>query len=331
VLALAREGIAFDRSAVLLQSPEEYRGRLEEAFARAGRAEFNLARGAVRPDPAGPVGPPAAQPRASPLSALYLSLGESPDATPEGTSPEAAPRGDRCRRYLWRWMRLTIVFETLYHALMQRFKRNQIEQAISRMFNRQAVEPSIELRTRLKRLLETDRALSSGGGDPDMAHFAFFSSDAPGSGVEVWFSAYEAFALLTAWRLLEHGWPQATAVSILRQVRPQLEREHARILKLDPEQIFDQKKIREKAKPGSLAVNTTDPVFLVIASMQGDPRDSASTTRLIKICRGEEELMPMLRREVGLSATTFELVAAAHVLQIRLGETAPSKRGRGSS
>jgi hypothetical protein len=228
--------------------------------------------------------------------------------------------------------RLTFVFETLYHALMQRFKRNQIEQAISRMFNRQAVEPSTELRTRLKRLLETDRALgySSDGGDPDMAHFAFFSSDAPGSGVEVWFSAYEAFALLTAWRLLEHGWPQATAVSILRQVRPQLQREHAQILKLDPEQIFDQKKIREKAKPGSLAVNTTDPVFLVIASMQGHPRDSASTTRLIKICRGEE-LMPMLRREVGLSATTFELVAAAHVLQIRLGETEPSKRGRGSS
>jgi hypothetical protein len=210
---------------------------------------------------------------------------------------------------------------------MQRFKRNQIEQAISRMFNRQAVESSTELRTRLKRLLETDRAL----GDPDMAHFAFFSSDAPGSGVEVWFSAYEAFALLMAWRLLEHGWPQATAVSILRQVRPQLEREHARILKLDPEQIFDQKKIREKAKPGSLAVNTTDPVFLVIASMEGHPRDSASTTRLIKICRGEEELMPMLRREVGLSATTFELVAAAHVLQIRLRETEPSKRGRGSS
>ena len=213
---------------------------------------------------------------------------------------------------------------------MQRFKRNQIEQAISRMFNRQAVEPSTELRTRLKRLLETDRALgySSGGGDPEMAHFAFFSSDAPGSGVEVWFSAYEAFALLTAWRLLEHGWPQATAVSMLRQVRPQLEREHRRILKLDLEQIFDQKKIGEKAKPGSLAVNTTDPVFLVIASMQGHP---ASSTRWIKICRGEEELMPMLRREVGLSATTFELVAAAHVLQVRLGETEPSKRGRGSS
>jgi hypothetical protein len=211
---------------------------------------------------------------------------------------------------------------------MREFKRNQIEEAISRMFNRQAVEPSTELRTRLKRLLETDRALgySSGGGDPK-THFAFFSSDAPGSGIEVWFSAYEAFALLTAWRLLEHGWPQATAVSILRQVRPQLEREHARILKLDPEQIFDQKKIREKAQPGSLAFDTTNPVFLVIASMQGHPREKP----LIKICRSEEELMRMLRREVGLSATTFELAAAAHVLQNRLGETAPSKRGRGSS
>jgi hypothetical protein len=225
-----------------------------------------------------------------------------------------------------------IAFETHYHALMREFKRNQIEEAISRMFSRQSAEPSTELRTRLKRLLETDRALGyRPGSDPEMGHFAFFSSNAPGSGIEVWFSAYEAFALLTAWRLLEHGWPQATAVSILRQVRQQLEREHARILKLDRERIFDQKKIREMAKPGSLALETTDPVFLVIASMQGLSRDSSSTIRVIKICRGEEELMRMLRREVGLSATTFELAAAAHVLQNRLGETAPSKRGRGSS
>ena len=36
VLALAHEGVAFDRIAVLLRSPEEYRAHLEEAFARAG-------------------------------------------------------------------------------------------------------------------------------------------------------------------------------------------------------------------------------------------------------------------------------------------------------
>jgi len=52
VLALAREGIAFDRIAVLLRSPQEYRSHLEEAFARANVPTY-FARGAVRPDPAG--------------------------------------------------------------------------------------------------------------------------------------------------------------------------------------------------------------------------------------------------------------------------------------
>jgi len=216
---------------------------------------------------------------------------------------------------------------------MQQFKRNQVEEAISLMFAPHSAEPSTELRTRLKRLLETDRNLGRNprSSDPEKSHFAFFSSEAPGSGVEIWFSAYEAFALLAAWRLLEHGWPQASAVAILRQIRPRLEREHARILKMDPAQIFDQKRIRSTLKAGSPVLDTTNPVFLMIASMQGHPRDSAATTRSIDICHGEQELMPLLRREVGQSATIYELVTAAHVLQVRLAETEPSKRGRGSS
>jgi hypothetical protein len=52
VLALARDGIPFDRIAVLLRSPEEYRAHLQEAFARAS-IPAHFARGAVRPDPAG--------------------------------------------------------------------------------------------------------------------------------------------------------------------------------------------------------------------------------------------------------------------------------------
>src|SRR5262249_13260903 len=52
VLALARKGIPFDRIAVLLRSPEEYRAHLQEAFARAS-IPAHFARGAVRPDPAG--------------------------------------------------------------------------------------------------------------------------------------------------------------------------------------------------------------------------------------------------------------------------------------
>ena len=48
----AAEGVPFDRMAVLLRSPEEYRPHLEEALARAG-IPAHFVRGAVRPDPAG--------------------------------------------------------------------------------------------------------------------------------------------------------------------------------------------------------------------------------------------------------------------------------------
>src|SRR5262249_43031469 len=50
VLDLAKGGLAFDRMAVLLRSPQEYRASLEEAFARAG-VPAHFARGTVRPDP----------------------------------------------------------------------------------------------------------------------------------------------------------------------------------------------------------------------------------------------------------------------------------------
>jgi ATP-dependent helicase/nuclease subunit B len=98
VLALGRDGVAFDRMAVLLRSPEEYRGPLEEAFARAG-VPAHFARGAVRPDPAGRAFCVLLRCAVERLSARrfaeYLSLGQVPDATPEGTPPDAAPRSER--------------------------------------------------------------------------------------------------------------------------------------------------------------------------------------------------------------------------------------------
>jgi ATP-dependent helicase/nuclease subunit B len=94
VLGLARAGTAFDRIAVLLRSPQEYRCHLEEAFSRAG-VPAHFARGAVRPDPAGRAFIALLACAAEGLSALrfaeYLSLGEVPNATPEGAPPEAAP------------------------------------------------------------------------------------------------------------------------------------------------------------------------------------------------------------------------------------------------
>jgi len=98
VLALAREGIAFDRMAVLLRSPLEYRSHLEEAFGRSNIPVY-FARGAVRADPAGRAFYALLCCAAENLSARrfaeYLSLSQVPDATPDGAPPEAAPASER--------------------------------------------------------------------------------------------------------------------------------------------------------------------------------------------------------------------------------------------
>jgi hypothetical protein len=212
------------------------------------------------------------------------------------------------------------------------YKRNQVESAIARMFDRASGAAHTELRTRLKRLLETDRAVgrSSRSADPGKANFAFFGEESPGTGADVWFSAYEAFALLTAWRLLEHGWPQASAVTILRQARPVLEPEHKRILKLDHQNVFDSKRVQELARPGAPALETPNPVFLVISSINVNPRGADADARSIEIHRDEKALMFALHRQPGLTFTIYELVEAAHKLHVHLEQTEPSKRGRGS-
>jgi RecB family exonuclease len=98
VLALAGEGLAFDRMAVLLRSPQEYSAHLEEALVRAS-VPVHLARGTVRPDPAGRAFCVLLRCAAEGLSAQrfaeYLSLGQVPDAVPGGTPPEPKPRSER--------------------------------------------------------------------------------------------------------------------------------------------------------------------------------------------------------------------------------------------
>jgi hypothetical protein len=153
-----------------------------------------------------------------------------------------------------------------------------------------SAKASPEMRTRLKRLLETDRSFGRNrrSPDPERANFAFHSTDSPGRGLENWFTGYEAFALLTGLRLMRHGWPQGLAVAALRRVKPNLERHHARILQQDPNGLFDADRIRQQAKPGALAVSNSDPVFLVINS-KGEKRHWGANPAAI--CRGQAELM----------------------------------------
>jgi hypothetical protein len=215
---------------------------------------------------------------------------------------------------------------------MLQYKRNQIEEAISRTVGEQSARPSSALRIRLKRLLDMDRSLvhNPKSADPNKANYAFYSGNSPGKGVEIWFSAYEAFALLTSLRVLQHGWPQRFAVGVLRRVRPELEKQHTLILKHDPKTLFNDKVIRQNARPGALYVDNTDPVFLTIVSHQESATEGDVKMLPCRICRGMKEVGEFLKQEKALSYTMFDLVSSAHALSSELLKAQPRKRGRSS-
>ena len=210
------------------------------------------------------------------------------------------------------------------------FKRNQVEEAIARVLEPGSSKPSSEMRTQLRRLLETDRGLGRNkrSPDPERSNFAFYTMDAAGRGVENWFSDYEAFALLIGMRLMRLGWPQGLVVAVLRRVKPDLEQHHARILKQDPAVLFDNQLIRQRARPGALAVDNTDPFFLVINSAG---REGGAGPSPAAICRGQAELMGFIKEQgPGQTWTVFELGNSVHAPSLALTEARPRKRGRGS-
>jgi len=127
----ATRGVPFDRMAVLLRSPAEYRSHLEEAFRRAAIPVF-FARGTTRPDPAGRALLALLACKTERLSARrfaeYVSLAQVPDPgaaedadarwtppeddllpLPPATEPRANDeRGDGSPRAPWRWERLLV-------------------------------------------------------------------------------------------------------------------------------------------------------------------------------------------------------------------------------
>jgi hypothetical protein len=212
---------------------------------------------------------------------------------------------------------------------MQQYKRNQVEEAIFRTLGARDARVG-ELKFRLKRLLVTDRRL--GRDEEGDCHYAFYSQEPPGSGIEVMFSGYEAFALLAAIMLLEHGLPQAGVVKVMRQVRREFEAAHTQSLKKDPSALFDQKAILAQAKPGMIVTDNTDPVFLAFVrltdSSVGDQKGGAA----VSVCRGRDELGAFIRKHSvpGIGATFFEFVGLMHTLAGNLSQIRPAKRGRGA-
>ena len=82
------------------------------------------------------------------------------------------------------------------------YKRNQVEEAIARIFAPDSQTTPSELSTRIKRLLDLDRSIGRKlrSKNPEEANFGFFSEEAPGTGSDIWFSEYDAFALANGLR-----------------------------------------------------------------------------------------------------------------------------------
>lgn len=97
IRAEAANGTPFDRMAVVLRAPTAYRPHLVEALRRAQIPAF-FSHGLRKPDPAGRAFLALLACANEGLSARrfaeYLSLGEVPDATAEGTPPAALPRSE---------------------------------------------------------------------------------------------------------------------------------------------------------------------------------------------------------------------------------------------
>lgn len=208
------------------------------------------------------------------------------------------------------------------------YKRNQVEEGIAATLGEGTSGPSDELKTKLKRLLDSDRT-EMHYETATSPNYAFYSGAPPGRGVEVWFSSFEAFALLMGLQLMQHGWSQTQAVAILRDVRPELERLHERVLKLDPKRLFDPERIRRGLVSGAAFHESAYPKFMVILfHAKGDRRNRHFKTSV------QEDLNSAMRwiadgtRGIGGGAATFEITVPAHQLHANLDNTFPKSRGR---
>lgn len=212
---------------------------------------------------------------------------------------------------------------------MRHFKRNQVEDAFPRVMLEIGYEPSSDLGTRLKRLLNLDRSLERKPADSDPAKttYAFYSADAPGKGTEVLFSEYESFALLMGLRLLNSQWPQSFVVETMRRVRHDLEREHRRILRLDEHKLFDRIKIQKTTEKSFYQGTNSSPAFLLVISDAG-LRGQNSNVPYSKIFQDPLEAYKFQLKEAGRSCTWYELVTAAWSLHRSLVATRPRPRGR---
>lgn len=204
------------------------------------------------------------------------------------------------------------------------YKRNQLEEGVVRTLGATDAQAR-DLRLKIKRLLLTDRRLGRGKRGAD--RYAFYSLNPQGTGTEVLFTGYEVFAVMAAVIVLEHGIPQAKVVSILQQVRSDLEAAHRHTLQIDPKDLFDPHVIRAKAQPGMIAADNTAPVYLAVVKIDAG---KGNLRAVVSVCRGQDALVKFIKQHSipGSGVTLFEFGRLMHKLADHLSRTLPIKRGR---
>jgi hypothetical protein len=214
------------------------------------------------------------------------------------------------------------------------FKANQVQQSIFRTLGADH-ERADEVRFRLQRLRAADRNLGRQPRSSSKADrvYAFYGDDPPGTGVDILFTSYEAFALLAAIMLLEHGLPQTSVVKLMRQIRGELQVAHAQTLEKDPSELFDQNAIRAQAKPGMIAFDSTAPVILVFLKLTGSSTCNQRTGTIASICRNNLQLSQFLKKysSPGAGFSIFEFSRLIHLLEENLSQTRAVKRGRSTT
>jgi len=245
------------------------------------------------------------------------------------------------------WIDVSITAQIEIWIEVSKHRRNQINEVLVRAIrasNSRLDDGAILLR--VKRLLDTDRKSKPIPGGLTPAVYAFFDNDAAGSGRDVAFSAYSAFALLIAFRLMSCGLTRGRAVHALRCFREPREREHQRISGADVASLLEVKGTviasadavgrGQLIAKGNVVERSDDMVFFCI---HADLEAVGLVTRTIveddgprpdNICRGRLQHDKRLALDAYANSPTLiiELVNPFIQLSYLLASTEPARRGR---
>ena len=231
--------------------------------------------------------------------------------------------------------------------LTRTYKRSQVEQVIGMLEFRLAdgrIDPA--LRSRLKRLLDADRASVSDDQVRAGKRLAFVDGIKPGAGSEIGYSAYQAFALLTGVRLLQGGITEGRTVALLQRTRPTLERAFKRIAAVPRRQLQDDYKNQDDPKDSGITalqaeqrvrdgiiVDTPEKMTFLVEIVGNTERDDLSSADAdgasLSVC-DYKQLYWRLRHisHAGKTAVIVELTNAVHQILYFLPHTTVRKRGR---